>query len=59
VQQKGGMLSTARLKKKEVTSKNSRRKKTWLDKLQKGKRKPTKSARSKKKRQRYVLNLQS
>jgi len=52
VQQKGGMLSTARLKKKEVTSKNSRRKKTWLDKLQKGKRKPTKSARSKKKRQR-------
>ena len=42
------MLSAAQLKKKEVKSKNSRRKKTWLDKLQNGKRKPTKIAGPKK-----------
>ena len=48
VQQKDELLSAAQLKKKEVKSKNSRRKKTWLDKLQKGKRKPSKAAGPKK-----------
>lgn len=42
-------LSAAKLKKKEVTSKNLRRKKTWLDKLLKGKRKPSKVVASKNK----------
>ena len=48
VQQKDELLSAAQLKKKEVKSKNSRRKKTWLDKLQNGKCKPTKIAGPKK-----------
>ncbi|XP_066333734.1 protein FAR1-RELATED SEQUENCE 9-like [Miscanthus floridulus] len=42
VQQGDDLLSAAHLKKKEVNSKNSRRKKTWIDKLNKGKHKPTK-----------------
>ena len=42
VQQGDDLLRDAHLKKKEVKSKNSRRKKTWIDKLNKGKRKPTK-----------------
>jgi hypothetical protein len=48
VQQTNEYLS-AKLKKKEVQSKNLRRKKTWLDKLLKGKRKPTKGVTSKNK----------
>ncbi|CAO2037992.1 unnamed protein product, partial [Urochloa humidicola] len=48
VQQKDELLA-AQLKKKEVSSKNSRRKKTFLEKLPKGNRsKPTKSAAPKK-----------
>jgi len=42
VQQGDDLLRAAHLKKKEVKSKNSRRKRTWIDKLNKGKRKPTK-----------------
>ncbi|XP_047060642.1 uncharacterized protein LOC124667395 isoform X2 [Lolium rigidum] len=42
VQQNEDFLRAARLKKKEVQSKNLRRKKSWLDKLLKGKRKATK-----------------
>ena len=54
VQLTSEFLSAAKLKKKEVQSKKLRRKKSWLDKLLKGKRKPTKVASSKKKEQRYV-----
>ena len=36
VQQANDLLSSARLKKKEVSSKNLRRKQTWFDKLRKG-----------------------
>jgi zinc finger SWIM domain-containing protein 3 len=46
VQQTTEFLNAAQLKKKEVQSKNLKRKKGWIDKLQKGKRKPTKSATS-------------
>ncbi|XP_047045843.1 protein FAR1-RELATED SEQUENCE 5-like [Lolium rigidum] len=42
VQQVDEMLRSAWLKKKEVPSKNLRRKKTWLDKLLKGKHRVTK-----------------
>jgi hypothetical protein len=49
VQLTSEFLSATKLKKKEVPSKNLRRKKTWLDKLLKRKRKPTKVAASKKK----------
>ncbi|XP_044392845.1 uncharacterized protein [Triticum aestivum] len=51
VQLTSEFLSAAKLKKKEVASKNLRRKKGWLDKLLKGKRKPTKVASSKKREQ--------
>ena len=43
VQQKDELLSSARLKKKEVPSTKLRRKKTWLDKLLKEKHKPSKA----------------
>ena len=44
VQQMDVLLSGAKLKKREVQSKNSRRHRSWLDKLRKGrKRKATKS----------------
>jgi hypothetical protein len=56
VQQTNEFLS-AKLKKKEVQSKNLRRKKTWLDKLLKGKRKPTKVAASKSKERKVCSNL--
>ncbi|XP_047087018.1 uncharacterized protein LOC124698577 [Lolium rigidum] len=49
VQQTNEFFSAAKLKKKEVPSKNLRRKKNWLDKLFKGKRKPTKVSASKNK----------
>jgi hypothetical protein len=50
--QQGDDLLSAALKKKAVKSKNSRRKRTWIDKLNKGERKqPTK------KEQRYVRNF--
>jgi zinc finger SWIM domain-containing protein 3 len=49
VQQKEDLLRAARLKKKEVQSNNLRRKKTWLDKLLKGKCKATKPVVSTKK----------
>ena len=57
VQLTSEFLSAAKLKKKEVTSKNLRRKKTWLDKLLKGKRKPTKVAASKNKGAKVCCNL--
>jgi zinc finger SWIM domain-containing protein 3 len=56
VQQTNEYLS-AKLKKKEVQSKNLRRKKSWLDKLLKGRRKPTKVAASKKKGPKVCCNL--
>jgi hypothetical protein len=43
VQQMDELLRAARLKKKEVPPSKLRRKKTWLDKLLKGKRKPLKA----------------
>jgi len=43
------VFTAAQLKKKEAKSKNSRRQKSWLEKLQKSKRKPTKTAELKKK----------
>ncbi|CAN6177159.1 unnamed protein product [Urochloa humidicola] len=50
MQQRDGLFVAAKLKKKEVQSKNSRRFRTWLDKLRKkGKRKATKSAAQRKK----------
>ena len=56
VNQRDDLLSAAKLKKKEVQSKNSKRKRTWIDKLRhKGKHKqakssiPPKSAKPKKK----------
>jgi hypothetical protein len=56
VQQTNEFLS-ANLKKKEVQSKKLRRKKTWLDKLLKGKCKPTKVATSKSKGGKVCSNL--
>ncbi|KAJ1271648.1 hypothetical protein BS78_06G142800 [Paspalum vaginatum] len=44
VQQSDELFSEAQLKKKEGKPKNSKRKKTWIEKLQKKKRKPAKSA---------------
>ena len=44
VNQRDDLLSAAKLKKKEVQSKNSKRKRTWIDKLRhKGKHKQAKS----------------
>jgi hypothetical protein len=43
VQQSDELLGAAKLKKKEVQPKKLRRQRTWLDKLRKCKRKPTKS----------------
>jgi zinc finger SWIM domain-containing protein 3 len=57
VQLPNELLSAAKLKKKEVQSKNLRRKKTWLDKLLKGKRKPTKVTTSKNKGAKVYSNL--
>jgi zinc finger SWIM domain-containing protein 3 len=44
VKQRDDSLSAVQLKKKEVQSKNPRRKRTWIDKLRKVRRKSTKSA---------------
>ncbi|XP_047045760.1 protein FAR1-RELATED SEQUENCE 5-like isoform X2 [Lolium rigidum] len=49
VEQMDELLQATRLKKKEVQSKTLKRKKTWLDKLCKGKRKATKPSVSTKK----------
>jgi zinc finger SWIM domain-containing protein 3 len=57
VQQMDELLRAARLKKKEVQSKNLKRKKTWLDKLCKGKRKATKPSVSTKKGAKVCSNL--
>ena len=44
VQQRDDLLSAAQLKKKDIQSKNSRQKRTWIDKLHKVRRKSTKSS---------------
>ena len=44
VQQKDDLLSAAQLKKEDVQPKKSRRNRTWIDKLRKGKKKNPKSA---------------
>ena len=44
VQQRDDLLSAAQLKKEDVQPKKSRRNRTWIDKLRKGKRKNPKSA---------------
>ena len=44
MQERDDLLSAAQLKKKEVRSKKSRRTKTFIDELRKGKRKNPKSA---------------
>uniref|UniRef100_A0A0E0ES51 Uncharacterized protein n=1 Tax=Oryza meridionalis TaxID=40149 RepID=A0A0E0ES51_9ORYZ len=49
VQQGDDLLSAAQLKKKEVQSNKSRRTRTWIDKLRKGKHNNPKSAKPKKK----------
>jgi hypothetical protein len=56
VQQTNNFLS-AKLKKKEVQSKKLRRKKSWLDKLLNGKRKPTKFVASQNKGGKVCANL--
>ena len=57
MQQGDDLLRAARLKKKEVQSKNSKRKNNWLDKLHKGKRKATKPPASTKKGAKVYSNL--
>ena len=57
MQQGDDLLRAARLKKKEVQSKNSKRKKSWLHKLHKGKRKATKPPASTKKGAKVCSNL--
>ncbi|KAG2546293.1 hypothetical protein PVAP13_9KG029826 [Panicum virgatum] len=49
VQQRNNLVSAAQLKKKEVQPKSSKRKKSWIDKLQKRKPKPAKSTKQTKK----------
>ena len=44
VQQRDDLLSAAQLKKEDVQPKKSRRNRTWIDKLRKGKKKNPKSA---------------
>lgn len=56
--QQDALFNAAKLKKKEVQSKNSKRRKTFLEKLRKGKRKPTKAAVSTKKTEK-VCEIQS
>jgi hypothetical protein len=57
VQQTTDFLNAAQLKKKEVQSKNSKRTKTWIDKLH-GKHKATKSATSTTKEAKVCCNLE-
>ena len=57
MQQGDDLLRAARLKKKEVQSKNSKRKNNWLDKLHKGKRKATKPPASTKNGAKVYSNL--
>lgn len=57
LQQRDDLLSAAQLKKKEVQSKGSKRKKSWIEKLRKGKRKATKSAVPRKKGAKVYKNL--
>jgi zinc finger SWIM domain-containing protein 3 len=57
VQLTSEFLSAAKLKKKEDRSKGMRRKKTWLDKLLKGKRKPIKVVSSNNKKAEVWSNL--
>ena len=58
VQQTADFLNAAQLKKKEVQSKNTRRTKTFMEKLRKGKRKPTKSAPSTTKGAKVCCNIE-
>ena len=55
VQQSDELLGAAKLKKKEVQPKKIRRQRTWLDKLHKCKRKPTKSPAPAKKKAKVKL----
>ena len=48
VQQANDLLSSAKLKKNDVSSKNLRRKQTWFDKLRKGRKQPKSAATTKK-----------
>jgi hypothetical protein len=57
VQQIDDLLRAAQLKKKEVQPKSLRRKKSWLDKMRKGKRKAPKPAVSTKKGAKVCSNL--
>lgn len=57
MQQRDDLLGTAQLKKKEVQLKGSKRKKSWIEKLRKGKRKATKSAVPTKKGAKVYCNL--
>ena len=57
MQGKDDLFSAAQLKKKEVQPKGSKRKKSWIDKLRKGKRKATKSAVPSKKGAKVFCNL--
>jgi len=56
VQQRNNLVSAAQLKKKEVQPKSSKRKKSWIDKLQKRKPKPAKSTKQTKKQQSYLFH---
>jgi hypothetical protein len=57
VQQIDDLLRAAQLKKKEIQPKSLRRKKSWLDKMRKGKRKAPKPAVSTKKGAKVCSNL--
>jgi zinc finger SWIM domain-containing protein 3 len=58
VQQTANFLNAAQLKKKEVQSKNIKRTRTFMEKLRKGKRKPTKSAPSTTKGAKVCCNIE-
>ena len=57
VQQRNNLVSAAQLKKKEVQPKSSKRKKSWIDKLQKRKPKPAKSTKQTKKAAKVFVPL--
>ena len=56
VQQRNNLVSAAQLKKKEVQPKSSKRKKSWIDKLQKGSLSQLNLPNKQKKQQRYLFH---
>ena len=58
VQQRNNLVSAEQLKKKEVQPKSSKRKKSWIDKLQKRKPKPAKSTKQTKKSSKGICSIE-